>query len=375
MQLVMSPSEESPAAVIPPEAGRPAGRLEARGKFFFSGGEKRYLKGVTYGPFAPALTAPSSPSYRRSLATWRRCASSGPTACARSRRRRRGCWMPPPSAGWGCWPASRGRSKCASSTPGDRGPGSGETVAGAAPAQPRPSGGRRLPRRQRDSARHRPLVRARARRSASSRELGDEVEGRRPGALVGYANFPSTEYLETRLLGLPRLQRLPAPRGGFPPLPRAPADPGRRPAAGAHRARHGLAARRAEEQAAALVWQVRAALEMGAAGAFVFSFTDEWFTGGDDVARLGLRPGGPRAAAEARVRAVRGGTRAAPPAAAEYPEGLRRGLRLQRRDARWTPASPRCWRCATRRTRSIVVDDGSTDRTAADRRRVRRHPR
>ena len=29
------------------------GKLEARGKFFFSGADKVLLKGVTYGPFAP----------------------------------------------------------------------------------------------------------------------------------------------------------------------------------------------------------------------------------------------------------------------------------------------------------------------------------
>ena len=39
----------------------------------------------------------------------------------------------------------------------------------------------------------------------------------------------------------------------------------------------------ADEQAATLSWQVRTALEMGAAGTCVFSLTDEWFTGGHDV--------------------------------------------------------------------------------------------
>ena len=37
-----------------------------------------------------------------------------------------------------------------------------------------------------------------------------------------------------------------------------------------------------EEQAATLSWQVRAALETGAAGRVVFSCTDEWFTGGHE---------------------------------------------------------------------------------------------
>jgi hypothetical protein len=38
-----------------------------------------------------------------------------------------------------------------------------------------------------------------------------------------------------------------------------------------------------EAQAATLSGQVRTALEMGVAGACVFSFTDEWFTGGQPV--------------------------------------------------------------------------------------------
>src|SRR5207249_10012771 len=42
------------------------------------------------------------------------------------------------------------------------------------------------------------------------------------------------------------------------------------------------------QQAAALSWQVRTALEMGAAGTCIFSFTDEWFTGGQDVPDWGF---------------------------------------------------------------------------------------
>src|SRR3989442_1366846 len=36
-------------------------------------------------------------------------------------------------------------------------------------------------------------------------------------------------------------------------------------------------------QATALSWQVRTALTAGVAGTFVFSFTDEWFTGGHHI--------------------------------------------------------------------------------------------
>ena len=49
---------------------------------------------------------------------------------------------------------------------------------------------------QRDPSGHRTLVR-RARVSGFLRELVDVVKATDPGTLVGYANFPSTEYLET----------------------------------------------------------------------------------------------------------------------------------------------------------------------------------
>jgi len=39
------------------------GKLEARGKFFFSGADKVFLKGVTYGPFAPDALGSQFPAW------------------------------------------------------------------------------------------------------------------------------------------------------------------------------------------------------------------------------------------------------------------------------------------------------------------------
>ena len=39
------------------------GKLEARGKFFFSGTDKVLLKGVTYGPFAPDAQGTQFPDW------------------------------------------------------------------------------------------------------------------------------------------------------------------------------------------------------------------------------------------------------------------------------------------------------------------------
>ena len=54
------------AVAFPPSGGNQARslsseRLEARGKFFFAGSEKVLLKGVTYGPFAPAESGDQFP--------------------------------------------------------------------------------------------------------------------------------------------------------------------------------------------------------------------------------------------------------------------------------------------------------------------------
>jgi len=112
------------------------------------------------------------------------------------------------------------------------------------------------------------------------RKLVAAVREIHPEGLVSYANFPSTEYLtidftdflcfnvylhdETAFRRyLSRLHNLAIDR----PLVLT--------EFGIDSLREG-----SEEQARILSWQIRTALEMGAAGTFVFAWTDEWFTGG-----------------------------------------------------------------------------------------------
>jgi GT2 family glycosyltransferase len=102
-------------------------------------------------------------------------------------------------------------------------------------------------------------------------------------ALVTYVNYPSTEYLEVanadfacfnvylerreRLAAyLARLQNL---AGGLPLV----------------MAEIGLDSRRngQRRQAETLGWQVQTARDAGAAGTFVFSWTDEWYRGGHEI--------------------------------------------------------------------------------------------
>jgi cellulose synthase/poly-beta-1,6-N-acetylglucosamine synthase-like glycosyltransferase len=117
------------------------------------------------------------------------------------------------------------------------------------------------------------------------RVLRDEVKSRAPEALVSYANFPSTEYLDVTDLAdfvsfnvylhreaefrryVSRLQNIAEDK----PLVLT--------EFGVDSLREGP-----EAQAQLLSWMIRAGFESGAAGTFVFSWTDDWFTGGAQIA-------------------------------------------------------------------------------------------
>jgi GT2 family glycosyltransferase len=104
-----------------------------------------------------------------------------------------------------------------------------------------------------------------------------------PAAIVTYVNYPTTEYLQLPFLDLlcfnvylESQDRLAAY------LARLQNVAGDRPLImgeiGLDSLRNGELA-----QARVLDWQIRIAFEAGCAGAFVFSWTDEWFRGGADV--------------------------------------------------------------------------------------------
>jgi O-antigen biosynthesis protein len=104
-----------------------------------------------------------------------------------------------------------------------------------------------------------------------------------PEGLVTYVNFPTTEYLELPFLDLlcfnvylEQRDRLEAYLARLQNLA------GDRPLL---MAEIGLDSRRngVEKQAEILDWQVRVPFEAGCVGAFVFSWTDEWFRGGHDI--------------------------------------------------------------------------------------------
>jgi glycosyltransferase involved in cell wall biosynthesis len=104
-----------------------------------------------------------------------------------------------------------------------------------------------------------------------------------PEGLFTYVNYPSTEYLDLPFLDLAAFNVFLEDERVFETyLARLQTLAGDRPLlvteAGLDSRRHGQQA-----QAEAVSWQVRHAFGTGAAGVFVFSWTDEWHRGGHDV--------------------------------------------------------------------------------------------
>ncbi|GIW45553.1 MAG: hypothetical protein KatS3mg077_2835 [Candidatus Binatia bacterium] len=255
--------------------------LRPAGKFFFRGDEKLYLRGVTYGPFAPSdgVPFPSPQTVRRDMALMQELGAN----CLRT-------FTPPPDwfldlaaehgvlvfAGipWTqhvCFLDSAKltagiRSSFAASLRGlGRHPSLAAIFLGneIPPDVVRWHGPKRVGRFLHD--------------------LYGLAKDMLPDTLVSYANFPPTEYLELDFLDfvsfnvylhderrfrryLSRLQNL----AGDKPLVLT--------EFGIDSLREG-----SDGQAHILGWQVRAAFESGVAGTFVFSWTDDWFTGGAQV--------------------------------------------------------------------------------------------
>jgi O-antigen biosynthesis protein len=106
------------------------------------------------------------------------------------------------------------------------------------------------------------------------------VKAEHPGALVSYANYPSTEYLTVDFTDFicfnVYLHNQPAFRRYIARLHNVAVDqPLVLTEFGVDSFGEGE-----EEQRRVLSWQVHTAFEAGVAGTFIFAWTDEWFTGG-----------------------------------------------------------------------------------------------
>ena len=266
-----------PAAAAGPVTARP----RVHGKFFRAGDEKLYLRGVTYGPFAPGEDA--EPYDRvRTGEDFARMAQAGVNTVR--------LYTPPP-----LWllDAAADHGLC--------------VLAGLAWEQHvaflddrrRADAIVRLVRDEVSARAGHPSLLAWAvgneipapvaRWHGAGRirdflqRLHDAAKEADPGAAVTYVNYPTTEYLQLDFLDFVCFNvflEQPGPFGAY--LHRLQNLAGDRPLVlteiGLDSTTHGE-----EEQARTIDWQVRGAFAAGCAGAFVFSWTDEWHRGGQEI--------------------------------------------------------------------------------------------
>ena len=269
------------AAPAPLARGSVAARPRVAGKFLFAGDEKLWVRGVTYGTFRPG-PAGDYPDPSRLDADFCAMAAAGINAVRVYTVPPRGLLDAALAHGlrvlvglpWEQHVAfldepGRAHAIEARVRAGVRQCAGHPAVLGYAVGNEIPSA----------------IVRwhGRARIERFVRRLYCAAKAEDPEALVTYVNFPTTEYLRLPFLDfvcfnvyLEQRDRLEAYLARLQNLA------GERPLV---MAEIGLDSRRNGEagQAESLDWQVRTAFAAGCAGTFVFAWTDEWHRGGYDV--------------------------------------------------------------------------------------------
>ena len=258
-------------------------RLLSRGKYLFDGAQKFYLRGVSYGPFAPNSRGERYPEPDRAAADFALMKRLGANLIR--------LYVPPPpwmveeaqKAGLRMmlgipWPFHMAFLDSADMMREIRDAirktvletrQFGETIAAY-------SIGNEI---RSDIVRwHGP--RAVSRFLAELRDIGKQID---PGALFTYSNYPSAEYLDLSFLDFISFnvylhreedfcRYLTHLMGQAGELPLVLSE------TGMDTIREGE-----EHQAELLSWQCRAAFELGLSGFIVFAFTDEWHTGGAEI--------------------------------------------------------------------------------------------
>ncbi len=358
----MQPVETALAVRQPMSAGAESAALRVQGKFFFAGEAKFFVKGATYGPFPPGPDGTQFPGRETVTRDFRLMAEMGANTL-------RVFTVPPV---WLLDLAAAAGLKVLAGIPWSQ----HITFLDSAPVQTEII--RTVVEAVRGLGRH-PAILAYLvgneippdmvrwhgpeRVRAFLKKLVGAIKEIHPEGLVSYANFPSTEYLTIDFTDFlcfnVYLHDEPAFRRYLSRLHNLAVD---RPLVltefGIDSLREGTG-----EQARILSWQLRTAFEMGVAGAFVFAWTDEWFTGGHLVEdwAFGLvdRERAPKPAFAAVRERYQGPI---PPPLARYP---RVSVVVCAYNAERTMAA--CLASLEKLNypdyEVVVVNDGSTDRT------------
>src|SRR5260370_14748738 len=340
------------------------GGLVARAKYLFEGAEKFYVRGVSYGPFAPNSRGEEYPEPDRTAADFALMRQLGANVVR--------LYVPPPL--WMVeeaqkvglrlmvgipWPyhmafldsreMKRDINETVRKTVAELGQ-LGERIAAY-------SIGNEI---RSDIVRwHGP--RAVSRFLTELRDLGKQIE---PDALFTYSNYPSTEYLDLSFLDFISfnvyLHREEDFRRYFTTLI---GQAGELPLilseTGMDTIRKG-----ADLQAELLAWQGRAVFELGLRGFIVFAFTDEWHRGGSEITDwafgLARRDRSPKPAFEAVARIF---DSELPPKLTAAPKA---SVIVPAYNATATIGDCLASLCTLNYPdhETIVVDDGSTDSTA-----------
>src|SRR5436190_3623206 len=275
------PDFEPEEGFLPAIIKRPI-RPKVRGKFIFVGEDKFYIRGVTYGTFRPDADGNEFPAPDLVERDFAQMAANGVNAVR--------TYTPPP--GWLLDTAKRHELRIMVGLPAERSAGflDYKSCVGSMEAMVR--------EKVRVCARHpavlcytigneipASLVRWHGRRKTERflERLFRTAKEEDPEGLVTYVNYPSTEYLYLPFLDflcynvyLESQERLEAY------VARLHTAAEERPLVmgelGLDSLRHGTS-----RQAEVLEWQVRTSFAAGCAGVFVYSWTDQWYRGGEEV--------------------------------------------------------------------------------------------
>jgi GT2 family glycosyltransferase len=259
-------------------------RVAVRGKFLFEGAQKFHARGVSYGPFRPNSRGERYPEPERAAADFALMRELGANLVR--------TYVPPPP--WMFELAAKHEMRLMVGIPW--------------PFHMAFLDSRKMAAEIRDTIRRSvggmsrfadvilafslgnevrsDIVRWHGARAVSRflAELYDIGKGLAPDSLFTYSNYPSAEYLDLRFLDFVcfnvYLHREPDFRRYLTHLMAATGDrPLMLSETGIDTIHEGEA-----NQAEMLGWQARAAFELGLSGFIVFAFTDEWHTGGAEIA-------------------------------------------------------------------------------------------